>query len=48
MGLDSYLSKKIFIGAQYEHRNVKGSINITMGEDDTPININFNKVYSMK
>lgn len=48
MGLDMYLNKRVFIGAQYEYRNVKGSINITIGEDDTPININFNKVNSIE
>lgn len=46
MGLDMYLNKRVFIGANYEYRKVKGNINITMGEDDTPININFNKLYS--
>ena len=44
MGLDMYLNKRVFIGANYKYRKVKGNINITMGEDDTPININFNKL----
>lgn len=48
MGLDMYLNKRVFIGANYEYRKVKGNINITMGEDDTPININFNKVDSIE
>lgn len=42
MGLDMYLTKKTYIGAEYEHRNVKGIINITI--EDKPININFNRV----
>ena len=42
MGLDMYLSKKIYIGAQYEHNNVKGEINIE--KEGKPIKINFNKV----
>ncbi|MGP8216396.1 MAG: hypothetical protein ACLQQ4_12575 [Bacteroidia bacterium] len=42
MGLDMYLTKKFFIGAYYEHRNVAGIISIT--KDDKKMNINFNKV----
>lgn len=42
MGLDMYLTKKTYIGAKYEHRNVKGIIDITIR--DKPININFNRV----
>lgn len=44
MGLDMYLSRKIYIGANYEHRNVKGVINLTHGDNNEPIKINFNKV----
>jgi hypothetical protein len=42
MGLDMYLKKKTYIGAEYQHRNVKGKIEITVG--DKPVNITFNKV----
>jgi hypothetical protein len=42
MGLDMYLTKKIFIGAEYEHCKVKGKIEITT--NDKPVKINFNKV----
>lgn len=44
MGLDMYLNRKIYIGANYEHRNVKGVINLTQGDNNKPIKINFNKV----
>lgn len=44
MGLDMYLRKRIYIGAQYGHNNVKGVINLTRGENDEPIRINLNKV----
>lgn len=44
MGLDMYLSRERYIGANYEHRNVKGKIELTEGKDDTPINIELNKV----
>ena len=37
MGLDMYLYKKTYIGAQYEHRNVKGQIDITIGDKVVPI-----------
>ena len=37
MGLDMYLYKKTYIGAQYEHRNVKGKIDITIGDKVVPI-----------
>ena len=42
MGLDMYLTRKKFVGAEYEHRNVKGEINISINGKDLPIN--FNKV----
>lgn len=45
MGLDMYLTKKTYIGAQYEHTGVKGKIDITI--KDTPVNINFNRVQSI-
>lgn len=42
MGLDMYLRKKIYIGANYEHNKVKGQINIT--KEDKKLNIPLNKV----
>ena len=42
MGLDSYLTKKTYIGANYEHRNVKGKINITI--EGKPVKIDFSKI----
>lgn len=44
MGLDMYLSRKKYIGANYEHRNVQGKIELTEGQDNTPININLKKI----
>ena len=32
MGLDMYLTKKVYVGANYEHRNVTGKINIKVGD----------------
>lgn len=40
MGLDMFLSKRIYIGANYEHRNVKGVISITKDEKEIPVNFN--------
>jgi hypothetical protein len=42
MGLDMYLNKKTFIGAEYEHRKITGSINLK--EDGKPIPINLKRV----
>lgn len=42
MGLDMYLTKKVYIGANYEHRKIEGAISIT--QDGKPIPINFRKV----
>lgn len=42
MGLDMYLRKKMYIGANYEHNNIKGVIYIT--RDNEPVKINFDKV----
>lgn len=42
MGLDMYLTKKTFIGAEYEHRKITGEINIF--QDGKRVNIDFNRV----
>lgn len=42
MGLDMYLIRKKYIGAEYEHRNVKGEIKITINDVELPID--FNKI----
>jgi hypothetical protein len=39
MGLDMYLSKKIYVGANYEHRNVTGTVDIKVGEKTLPVNL---------
>lgn len=44
MGLDSYLTKEIYVGANYSHSNVKGTISLTKGEDNTPIKVDLSKV----
>jgi len=44
MGLDMYLRKKIYIGANFGNNNVKGAIHLTKGENNTPVKINLNKV----
>ena len=44
MGLDMYLTKKIYIGADDDYRNIKGIINITEGKNNKKIKINFNRV----
>jgi len=42
MGLDSYLKKKIYVGANYDHRKITGKI--TIKQDGRPINVNFKRV----
>lgn len=42
MGLDMYLTRHVYIGAKYKHRNVTGIIDIKIG--DNPVQVNFNKV----
>lgn len=42
MGLDMYLSRKKYVGANYEHRKVSGKIDIKIGDKELPID--FNKV----
>ena len=42
MGLDMYLSKKIYIWANFNHTGAEGVIDITI--KGKPVNINFNKV----
>lgn len=44
MGLDMYLKRKIYIGANYKHNNITGKIEIFQGEKNTPIKIDINKV----
>jgi hypothetical protein len=38
MGLDMYLTKRTYIGANYEHRNIAGEINLTKDGNPIPIN----------
>ena len=40
MGLDMYLRRRHYIGAEYKHRGVKGTIDITIGDKKIPINFN--------
>lgn len=40
MGLDMYLIRKKYIGAEYEHRKVKGTVYITIGDKQIPIDFN--------
>lgn len=42
MGLDMYLNKKVYIGANYEHNNISGIIDLKHGNE--PIKVDFNKV----
>jgi len=42
MGIDMYFTKRLYVGAEYEHRNVKGSIEITV--NDEPLSVNFGRV----
>lgn len=44
MGLDMYLTKKIYVGAQYEHRHITGTIELYKGEKQKPIKVNVKKV----
>lgn len=46
MGLDMYLSRRKYIGANYEHRNIHGEIKIFQGEKEIPID--FNKVSEIR
>jgi hypothetical protein len=42
MGLDMYLSRKIYIGAEFEHRKIEGTIDITT--NGVPIKVDLTKV----
>jgi hypothetical protein len=42
MGLDMFLNRKIYIGANYNHNGVKGTIDITKG--DRKVDIEMNRV----
>lgn len=44
MGLDMYLDKRVYVGANYEHNNVKGEIKLTKGNDDKPVEVDLKKV----
>ena len=46
MGLDMYLTKEHYIGAEYDHRNVTGSIDIKIGKE--PVKIDFNKISTVR
>lgn len=40
MGLDMYLIRKKYVGAEYGHRKVKGTVYITIGDKQLPIDFN--------
>lgn len=40
MGLDMYLYKVTYVGAMYEHNNVKGVLHLERGEKQLPIKFN--------
>lgn len=42
MGLDMYLNKKVYVGAEYEHRKVTGAIDIKSNDEIIPVD--FKKV----
>lgn len=42
MGLDQYLTRKIYIGGEYKHRNVTGSIKIKI--NGVPVDVDLKKV----
>jgi len=42
MGLDMYLTKKVYIGAKWEDRKVKGTVDITINGE--PQYIDFNRI----
>lgn len=42
MGLDMYLTKKIYVGANYEHNKVTGRI--TIKKDGVPVKVNLKRV----
>jgi len=44
MGLDMYLTQRIWIGGEYEQRQAKGSVDITLGEPPEHIKIPATKV----
>jgi hypothetical protein len=46
MGLDMYLYRETYIGAEFEHRNVKGKVDITI--NDVPVDIDMKKISSIK
>lgn len=48
MGLDMQLTRKVYIGAPYEHNNVKGTIYLTKGKENKEIKINFSKLSSIE
>jgi hypothetical protein len=46
MGLDMYLYRETFIGGEYDHRDVKGEVDITI--NGTPLDIDVQKISSIK
>lgn len=42
MGLDMYLTKKVYVGANYEHNKVTGEINLL--RDGKPIPVNMKRI----
>jgi hypothetical protein len=46
MGLDMYLFKETYIGANFEHRQVKGTVDISVY--DKPVLVNLNRISTIR
>lgn len=40
MGLDMYLTKRVYVGANYEHRNITGKIELMANGEKIPVKLN--------
>jgi len=47
MGLDMYLTREVYVGANYPHNMITGTVELFRGEEKKPIKVDINRISSI-
>lgn len=39
-----YLQRKVYVGANFEHREITGTVELFVGKEKRPLQVNFNRI----